>query len=218
MKTQIKILFKKAMQTIAVAALLLPSIALAMTLQFQNITHNIAGDAAIGEAQLFVDVTNLGSNLIEFKFRNAGTNPSSITDIYFEDGSSIFDAIDTLTHSSGVDFAIGATPSNLPGGNSITPPFVATYGLTADSNPPIQPNGINPDEWLKVNMALNSGFAFNDVVSALNERGLRIGIHVQGFETGGSESYVNTVPLPAGAYLFGSALIGLAGIGYRRKS
>ena len=50
--------------------------------------------------------------------------------------------------------------------------------------------------------------------------GLRIGIHLQGIgENGGSESLVNgpVVPVPAAAWLFGSALIGLAGLKRKQR-
>jgi hypothetical protein len=60
----------------------------------------------------------------------------------------------------------------------------------------------------------------------LNQAGdLRIGIHVQSFGNGGSESFVNDpglppsiVPIPAAAWLLGSGLIGLAGVARRKVS
>jgi hypothetical protein len=76
---------------------------------------------------------------------------------------------------------------------------------------------------LTIRFDLQIGKAYNDVLTALaltstnQDDWLRIGLQVQGFESGGSEQYVNNpVPLPAAAWLFGSALLGMAGIGYRR--
>jgi hypothetical protein len=43
-------------------------------------------DGAIGEAQLFVELTDLGSQ-VEFTFTNIGPDASSITDVYFDDGT-----------------------------------------------------------------------------------------------------------------------------------
>jgi len=42
---------------------------------------------------------------------------------------------------------------------------------------------------------------------------------VQGFDSGGSESFVNNpVPVPAAVWLFGSGLIGLVGVARRKRS
>jgi hypothetical protein len=49
---------------------------------------------------------------------------------------------------SGVDFAPGASPPNLPGGNA--PAFSFDANFSADSTPPAQPNGVNPGEFLSM--------------------------------------------------------------------
>jgi hypothetical protein len=161
------------------------------TLGFYNITGNNAGDAAIGEAQLFVDVEDAGGGQVLFTFRNTGPEDSSITDVYFDDDNTLFDSIASIDGSGiGVDFSEGATPSNLPGGN----PFGFSADFSADSNPPTQPNGVNPGEWLEILFNLQSGQTFDDVLDALSSGALRIGIHVQGFASGGSESFINEPP------------------------
>ena len=56
---------------------------------FSNITNNNSIDAAIGETQLFVDVTDawgeldFSSTQALFTFTNTGDDNCSITDIYF---------------------------------------------------------------------------------------------------------------------------------------
>ena len=155
----------------------------------------------------------------EFKFQNSGPSASSITDIYFEDGTllGIADIDDSLP---GVDFDAGASPPNLPGGNALDPDFgpatATTYFGSIDSESPAQPNGVNPGEWVSivfnlVSETLSGGSrlykTFFDVYDALiagtdaaNFDGvddpdtLRIGVHVQGFADGGSESFVFTDP------------------------
>ena len=189
----------------------------AATLSFYCITNNIAGDCAIGESQLTVNVSDAGSGQVLFHFKNlAGGSASSITDVYFDDGSLL--GISSITNGPGVSFSQDASPPNLPGGNNISPPFQTTAGFLADSDPAVQPNGVNPGEWLKIYFSLQSGGTYNDVINELGNGQLRIGIHVQGFASGGSESFVNNpVPVPAAVWLLGSGLVSLVAIGRRKK-
>lgn len=196
----------------------------ALILSFENISANSVGDAAIGEAQLFVDITDPGSNRVSFRFFNTGPLASSITDVYFDDGTllgiaQLIDADDGIGGDAGVDFSQGASPPNLPAANNVTPAFQTTAGFLADSDPPAQPNGVNPGEQLIVIFDLLAGKTFADTLAALDlggaTGGLRIGIHVQGFASGGSETFVNngrvTVPEPG---TLGLMSIGLLGIGF----
>jgi len=185
-------------------------------LHFNDITSNNVADAAIAESQLFVDVSGAGPNQALFTFFNVGLDASSITDVYFDDGSllALADLIDADQNSGdlGVNFSQLASPPNLPGGNTLTPAFQTTEGFLADSNPPVQPNGVNPGESLGVLFDLKAGQTVVDVLNELDTGALRIGIHVQGFASGGSESLVNApgpVPLPASAGLAGAGLLAI---------
>jgi hypothetical protein len=197
------------------------SSASAFTLGFSCITYNSAPDCASGEAQLSVDVTDLGSGQVLFDFMNAGPDASSITDIYFDDGTllgiaGLVDADDNALGyygDAGVDFSPGASPGNLPGGNTIG--FVTTTDFLADSDPAVQPNGVNPGEMLEIVFNLQPLGTFADVLSELASGELRIGIHVQGFSGGGSESFVNVpAPEPGTAILMG---LGLTALSARRR-
>jgi len=206
------------------AAMLFGSFAHATTVSFYCISGNVTADCDTGVAQLSVDVIDIGGNRVQFNFLKSGPGASSIADVYFEDGSlltldSLVDADDGTGGDMGVDFSPNATPGNLPAANMASPPFQATAGFTADSDSPVQPNGVNPGEWLGVVFDLQTGLTFSDVIADLTNGNLRIGIHVQGFSGGGSESFVNNpVPVPAAVWLFGSGLLGLVGVARRKRA
>lgn len=200
-----------------VAVLLLTvGYASAITYEFASITNTNAVDAAIGEAQLRMDVTDLGSNQVYFKFTNTGPAASSITDIYFEDNVPFLLTYYSFTNSAGVSFGVGANPPNLPGGQNPLYHFSSNYAY--DSNSPVQPNGINPNESLGITFDLTGANQFADIISALDGASLRVGLHVQGFASGGSESYIDSTPVPEPGtiMLLGMGLFGLTIFGKRR--
>lgn len=164
----------------------------AATFGFKNITGNNALDAAIGEAQLFVDVNN-GGPTVTFTFRNDGPNASVISEIYFDDGSLL--GISSITDNPPtVDFVTDANPPDLPGGNLINPPFVVTAGFLAEAVPAPSMTGVGPGESVDITFDLMGGATLQDVINQLNDGSLRIGIHVIAFDSGGSESFVTPEP------------------------
>lgn len=186
----------------------------AVPYSFTNITNNNPGDAGIGEAQLRLDVTYVNGSQVLFTFSNTGPAASSITDIYFDDDVPLLDFNSFIYPTSGVAFTVGASPSNLPGGNDPLYHFSSNYDY--DSANPVQPKGVNPGESLGILFDYENGFSYGDILAALNAEDMRIGIHVQGFATGGSEAYINTVPEPATMLLLGCGLVGLIGFGRKR--
>lgn len=186
------------------------------TLRFDNVTANNPTDVITGKNQLRVDVGNdigaalASSNQVRFTFKNMGTLASSITDVYFDDGSLL--SLAYFEEDTGVSFSAGASPPNLPGGENAIPPFVASFA--ADSDPPVSHNGVNPGEQLRIIFNLQPGRTIPDVVEDLTSGALRVGIHVQGFASGGSESFVN-IPVPEPASILPGLL---AAVLWRRRA
>ncbi len=197
---------------------------------FEAITNNSVADVAIGEAQLSVVVTDPGGDQVLFTFQNIGPAASSITDIYFDDGPLL--GIASIDNSDpGVSFLQLASPPELPGANTVVPPFVTTVGFLADSDAPPVANGVNPGETVGIVFDIGSK-TFADVINAINvgfdpsnytgsgihdgwiEPSLRIGIHVQGFDGGGSEGFIMT-PIPTSVVL-GILGLGVAGLKLRK--
>jgi len=225
-----------AMRTTLVASVLcLSSQVQASTLSFFCITNTNAGDCTIGANQLSVEVSNPSSNHVNFKFLNNVGATSSITEIYFDAGQSSLSSPLAITDSDGIGttvaFSPNANPGILPGGNSIIPPFTVsnTTVFTADSDAGQggqMAHGVNAaNEWLIMDYTLQSGKSFNDVLTELSNGKLRIGMHITGYASGGSESFVNSpgeppniIPVPAAVWLLGSGLLGLLGVARRKMA
>jgi hypothetical protein len=213
----------RTLALLATAPLLLSmpaSSARAATFGFGCITNNSATDCGIGEAQLAVEVTDAGGGQVRFKFTNStGGAASSITDVYFDDGALL--DLATLENGSGVAFSEDASPPDLPGGEDAVPPFNVTSGFLADSDNPPPTNGVNPGEMLGVVFTLQGGQTFADVLDDLASGALRIGIHVQAFQSGGSESFINdpdpVVPEPSGLVLLAATGLALSAIQRSRR-
>ena len=194
----------------------------ANTYNFTQITSN--GNAPVA-SQLLVDVTQSGSNVL-FKFTNSSVIASSIADIYFDYGNTNYftsvsnNILGAAGESAGVNYTDGATPANLPGGNTIG----FTADASGDSAPPVMANGVNAaNEYAAFLGTLGLSSSFADVIAGLNSSAFRIGLHVQAIgNLGGSESFVNApgspsqVPVPGAIWLFGSAILGFAGFNNRK--
>lgn len=199
-----------------------PFAAASTTYGFYGITSNdlSGGAVADGEANLSVEVIDLGGNQVQFKFFNDST--SSLTDVYFDDGTLL--GIASIAESgTSVSFSQVATPGNLPGANLATPPFVTTADFSADSDPSVRINGVSQGEWVAITFNLLEGKTYADTLAALDGGSdLRIGVHVQSYVIGTasySESFINNpVPVPeAETYAMMLAGLGLVGWAARRR-
>jgi hypothetical protein len=150
---------------------------------------------------------------------------SNLTEIYVDyvDDGSLKLGLGRIINSiyGTTAFSAGATPDNLPGGNSIIPHFTANEDLSVDAGPP-QSNGINEsiDKLGIVYDVLSSTSLLKDIGAALLSGDLRIGLHVRAIGGITSDAYINgaPVPEPATMLLFGTGIVGLVGVIRKKQS
>lgn len=195
---------------------------------FTAITSNSVIDPAIGAAQLSLSVDAYGTNQVLFNFSNSGPLACSITDIYIEDGIL---GLTGILNETGVSFVESSSKNkiNFPAGNPIG--FDPDKQLSVYSDAPAQPNGVNPNEHVGLVFDLLGGYTIDEIINRLDNGigtttnvlgDIRVGIHVQGFADGSSESFVLTnhpqdtpvVPAPSALMLAG---IGLSCLWKTRK-
>lgn len=200
---------------------------------FDCITNNSAGDCAIGEGQLFMDViwnpndtgfgpATIGPNEIFFVFRNTGPAKAVVEQIFFDGIGGVLNL--GIYNGTGVFFQQDAkckqgtctpNPGNLPGGNMYS--FTADDSYSADS--PAPTNGIGAGEQLGILFSIAPD-TYADVLTALGDGSVRVGMHVIAYQSGGSESFLNgppqddpgpPVPEPGS---FAALALGMFGVGY----
>ena len=208
---------------VALAMMFVVSVAQAETLSFENITNNSSIQLS---SQLFVDISaqrnEFGSGVAFTFYNNVGID-SSITDVYFDIGSNagLFSSLFIAEQSSGVSFDLTPHPENLPSGETIG--FYSDFG--GDSTGAVAANGVNAiGEYVTFLAILGSGFSYDDALAEILNGSVRLGMHVQAIAGAGandSDSYatnVSTVPVPAAAWLFGTALFGFFATSRRKNN
>lgn len=178
--------------------------------QFEIFTDNGPYNDSTG----FYMVVDNGGSLVDFTFYNDSAVQSSITNIYFDDGT-LIGATQSITNGLGTYF-VEDGPGDLPNGNDYPGGFNADRVFNTEAEPPPPANGVNntgTGEWVTIQFALLGEGTFQEVLDELNSGALKVGIHIQDFPLGSSESAVN-VPEPTTIVLFG--LGGLALIRKRR--
>jgi len=189
------------MKYLLVAAALVASalVARAELFAFYAITSNDSSGYAqfAGESQLYMDVTLLDMGQASLVFTNTGPVDSTISRIDFDFIPELCLNLVAINDGNGVEFqASPASPSNLPGGKSLNNAFISDLSVAA-KNPSPQ-NGINPYDSVELVISYDDS---RNLLDALENENLRIGLHVQNFAGGYSESFVNVVPEPGTVYM-----------------
>lgn len=187
---------------------------------FEAISNNSGVSDSVA-AQLVAEVTSgsfSGDDTVDFKFLNIGAINSVITQVYWDDDANspfLLDLVN-INESAGVSFSEGASPPVLPGGDTISPPFVVSFSADADPQGGVPNNGVanttDGSEWVEVQFTFQSGFDFQDVIDGINSGLLRMGIHGQSIgEDEESDSFVTSIPDGGTTLLLlGSGLAALA--------
>jgi len=192
---------------------------------FYPITNN-SGISNTVALQLSVNITDAGSNQARFTFYNDGPAaspydvlspiPSNISTVYIDDDAGVLSGLASITQSPVglTDFAPGATPANIPAGNTVG--FSANTALSAKRS--TAAGGVNVGEYVSLLYNIVVTKSFTDVINAMDLALMRIGLHVQGINpTGVNQSDTFITPVP-GAAILGLLGLGVAGLKLRKSA
>lgn len=175
-----------------------------------GIFENSAG-ADVSQLDLWVDVLDSGTNLVDFVFGNDSAISATVTDVYFERTDLWEDRLygPLIINNSGVDFSPGAHPSEPPAsiaGTGGLGPWGGTL-FAAGAIPPPAHEGIDPGETLTIQFGYDGEFAA--LISALTYPGeFRIVEKIQNIGYGGESVWgVTPIPEPATSFLLVSGLL-----------
>jgi opacity protein-like surface antigen len=213
------------LSAVLIAAIGYASAAQAVRLPFRGASNTTQETTGAGEEQLTVDIIELSdarrmreiSSFAEFRFTNSGPAAFQVVGIYFESDDLLGQGFQT-GGSAGVAFEESQSIPTFPGGGNFFPDryFQAVPEITRDGV------GIGPGQNWAVGFDLLFGQTLEDVIQALIDGTLRIGL-VAEFSDGTIESFLSDasglgtiIPLPQGAGLAAIGLLSLAAIRRRR--
>jgi hypothetical protein len=216
---------KSALAGLALAAAV-PAAQASTVFQFVciNAPFNNANCPAVA-TQMTMTLSDQGSGSTLFRFENTGPTASTITAIFLQIGGLLSSLAFQSDSGAGVDMSVTATPSpsDLPGGGTLTPPFVKTTGAfhVDRASAGGVANGIDPGEFLQLLGTRSSGTSHAQLVAAFvtpNLNGVaRAGLHVQGIGPAGeSDAMISIIPVPAALPLLASGLLVLGWMARRR--
>ncbi len=190
----------------------------ATSFSFHCISGDGGGECAIPTAELWVEVQDEGAGEFSITLHNETGVRAPLTALYIEDGDGLIGGLVSIGGSVGVDFRIGAKPPGLPSGS--VEDFREDWSFSARNPKP--KHGVGSGESLTVVFSLADGFSYADVLAAMNDGSLRVGLHAPPIGSGGNKSLVThaggAIPAPEPSTL---ALLLAGGVGWavrRRRS
>jgi hypothetical protein len=195
---------------VVTAIALLSTPARAVTFNFQNIfpansPSELSGDPFVDNFSF--DVSDAGSGKILFEFINSSAE-GAIGDVYLENPDNLLSNMKLNVGNVGnVNFK-NISPGNLPQGNKIG--FNEAFGAKFSGGRAKQ---VSNGESLGITFTGD----YNDVIDALENNNLRVGIHIQGIFKEESDSFVSE-PVPEPLTIIGS-VVGLSSVfAFNRRS
>lgn len=147
-------------------------------------------------------------NLSDPNHPNISPTAPTATNIYFDDNYGLlnYKNVSLVGQSPSTSFNLGSgSPSNVPGGSNIA--FSSDFQVSA--TPPPVKNGLDPGEFVMIQIGLKGNATAADVVAAMSldqpKSNLRLAMHVreigEGNSTEQSAGFVTVVPEPGSALL-----------------
>lgn len=166
-------------------------------LRFRDINGNVSRGNVNGAPQYFMDVIDTGARQVMFIFSNREPGVSFISDIYFNDGKLITIAVHAMADP---DIGEGDACSRIGADarqehitdtyhDSTLFEFVRRIPVGTDSS--AVHAGINYNETLGIVFDLQAGVALPDILNALGNTTLNIGIKVRGDLPSDSRTLIN---------------------------
>ncbi len=165
---------------------------------------------AAGEAQLSVEITDAGDGLVLFNICNDGQYRMAVHNFMLDDRSGLLSFAEFHNSPPAVEFREGGM-LDLPGGDAVD--FQESFRSRAET---IE-GRVNTGEKLGALFQVNGG-DFDDVLAALRDGALRVGLHVKEFEGGFRESFVTAVAMPEpGTMVLGGVSLAFGAFAARRR-
>jgi len=196
------------------AAVLLLSVAHAGIIGFDTVTSNSPNAGSIAE-QLIIETTELDAGLASIKIHNTGPADSTIAKIYFGTYSTELNLNVTAIPGSsiGVEFYIEdyTKATRPPGWNEAGGSWWSTTVGAVSSLNPAPKNGINPHEYLELELTYDSPLSLTDLILSGD---VQAAVHVvsigQYSDTFVTQTDTTPIPEPASVVLFGAAATTIA--------
>ena len=204
----------------------------ALSIFFSAVSHAATLQLSVFEnsAGVFsgiVDIAQIDANTVVTTFNNTSLQDGPVIEsLHFESGVAdwLSDPVWTNTDAPGnnkddIVFKLASKSSGAPGGQNIDWAVSHKSGATAyklDASSPSPFNGLNSGESLQIEWDFTGNFDM--FIADINGGDSRFSVHVHDCFGSNSCSAVSAVPVPAAAWLFGSGLLGLAGVARRKKN